>query len=223
MPATPTTTDAEVLSYKALRQAVGWVALGLPFALIIPWALAGHDLPTSISAYYYTGMRNLFVGCLCAVGLFNFCCRGYDRRDVVAGIFTAVCAVCVAFFPTSPAKDLSPPPCPVPGPHQQAVGTAHYVFAAMLFLTLAYFCLVLFTKTAEPGKESRKKLHRNRVYRVSGIVILVSIFLIALFGLLHRTYLFGNLGAMFCFETTALVAFGVAWLVKGETFSFVRD
>jgi hypothetical protein len=25
-------------------------------------------------------------------------------------------------------------------------------------------------------------------------------------------------GATFCFETTALFAFGIAWLVKGETF-----
>jgi hypothetical protein len=28
----------------------------------------------------------------------------------------------------------------------------------------------------------------------------------------------GNLGPVFCFETTALIAFGIAWLTKGETF-----
>ena len=96
MPTNSTSENPEVLSYKALRQAVGWVALALPFALIIPWAIGGHELPTSISAYYYTGMRNLFVGSLCAVGLFNFCCRGYDWRDVAAGICSAACAVCAA-------------------------------------------------------------------------------------------------------------------------------
>jgi uncharacterized membrane protein HdeD (DUF308 family) len=211
----PAAKDPEVLSYLALRKAVGWVALGLPFALVIPWAVLGNPLPTSISAYYYTGMRNLFVGSLCAIGMFNMCCRGYDWQDVAAGVFSAMCAIGVAFFPTSPTEGATP--------HQRHIGNAHFIFAALLFLTLAYFCFFLFTNTAEKGKETRKKLHRNRVYRICGGVILASIALIVLFKLTDHPYLVGGLGAMFCFETTALLAFGVAWLVKGETFAFVRD
>jgi hypothetical protein len=75
----PAAKDPIVLSYLALRKAVGVVAVGLPFALSIPLlVLRQHMIEPSISDYYYTGMRNLFVGSLCAIGMFMLCCRGYD-------------------------------------------------------------------------------------------------------------------------------------------------
>jgi len=215
MPQVPNAKDPAVSSYLELRRAVGWVALGLPFALIIPWWFLGsHVLPSSISGYYYTGMRNLFEGSLCAIAMFNFCCRGYDWKDEAAGIFSAACALGVAFCPTTPDTV-------VLSPYQQHVGTAHLIFASLLFITLAYFCLVLFKTTAADRKVTRRKLQRNMVYTVCGWVILASIAMIILFKFLGRPYLFGELGAMFSFETTALIAFGIAWLVKGET--ILRD
>ena len=211
MPQVLNARDPAVSSYLELRRAVGWVALGLPFALVIPWwVLGSHTLPSSISEYYYTGMRNLFEGSLCAIAMFNLCCRGYDWKDEAAGAFSAVCALGVAFCPTTPDSG-------VPSPFQQHVGYAHLVFASLLFITLAYFCLVLFRTTALNRRVTRRKLQRNKVYSVCGWAILISIVLIILCKLLGRMYLIGNLGAMFCFETAALVAFGVAWLVKGET------
>ena len=211
MPQAPFAQDPAVSSYMELRRAVGWVALGLPFALIIPWwVLGSHMLPSSISGYYYTGMRNLFEGSLCAIALFNLCCRGYDWKDEAAGIFSAACALGVAFCPTTPDSV-------VPTPFQQHVGTAHLTFASLLFITLAYFCLFLFRTTAADRMVTQRKLQRNMVYLVCGSTILISIGLITLCKWLGQTYLIGRLGSMFCFETTALVAFGIAWLVKGET------
>ena len=58
----PNAKDPAILSYFALRKAVGGIALGLPFAVAIPWFLYSHMLEGSISYYYYTGMRNLFEG-----------------------------------------------------------------------------------------------------------------------------------------------------------------
>jgi hypothetical protein len=211
MPQVLNAQDPAVSSYLELRRAVGWIALGLPFALIIPWwVLGSHMLPSSISGYYYTGMRNLFEGSLCAIAMFNFCCRGYDWKDEAAGIFSAACALGVAFCPTTPDSD-------VLTPFQERVGTAHLTFASLLFITLAYFCLFLFRTTAADRLVTRKKLQRNMVYSVCGWAILISILLIIVCKLLGQTYLIGRLGAMFCFETTALLAFGIAWLVKGET------
>jgi hypothetical protein len=199
----------EVLSYLTLRKAVGWIALCLPFALIVPWWLIrGDGLPSSISGYYYTGMRNLLVGSLCAIGMFNLCCRGYDRKDEAAGIFSALCAIGVAFCPLRPQGAATA--------DQRIVGRFHIVFAILLFLTLAYFCLVLFRMTAANVVLTRNKILRNRVYTVCGCVILASIVIIPVLGMFGVEHL-GPFGVMFCFETTALVAFGVAWLVKGET------
>ncbi|MHB1937293.1 MAG: hypothetical protein ACYCOR_12000 [Acidobacteriaceae bacterium] len=209
--------DPVVRSYFTLRKAVGVVALGLPFALAIPWwALRGHIIEPSVSSYYYTGMRNLFVGSLCAISMFQLCCRGYDRKDEIAGIFSAFCALGVAFFPTEPNCGATP--------RQQHIGIAHYIFAILLFSTLAYFCLALFKMTAENRTMTRKKLERNQVYTVCGHAILASMASIALLKLLAVLHvsaieaLVVNIHTTFCFESTALIAFGVAWLIKGEAF-----
>jgi hypothetical protein len=66
---------------------------------------------------------------------------------------------------------------------------------------------------------TRKKVQRNRVYTICGYVIIASISLIAILKLLlNIDHLVGNVGTVFFFETTALLAFGTAWLIKGETF-----
>jgi len=198
-----------VLSYLALRQTVGWVALLLPFALVIPWYFVGHGaVESSISSYYYTGMRNLLVGSLCAIGMFNLCCRGYDWQDEAAGIASAIFAIGVAFFPVAPDVGATP--------FQQHISIAHYTFATLLFVTLAIFCLVLFQKSA--GTMTRRKKLRNAWYRVCGWVIVASLVTLGWFKLSGGHDRPGHWGVTFTFETTSLVAFGFAWLIKGETF-----
>jgi hypothetical protein len=207
----PRAKDPIVLSYLALRKAVGGVALALPFALAIPcWFLQNHAIESSISSYYYTEMRNLFVGSLCAISMFMLCARGYDIKDEIAGLFSSLCALGVAFFPTTPDFYSTP--------HQRDIGTVHYVFAALLFSTLAYFCLVLFKMTAANKTMTPQKIQRNRIYTVCGYVIIASILLMVILKYFHVSHLVGNVGPVFCFESTALIAFGVAWLIKGETF-----
>lgn len=211
VPVASVAKDPRILSYLALRKVVGWVAFGLPFALMIVWSFSGEQFPASISGYYYTTGRNLFVGSLCAIAVFQIFCRGYDIKDEIAGILSGACAIGVAFVPTAPELT-------APTSEQIAVGKVHLTFASILFLTLAYFCLFLFRMTSSIRTMTQRKRQRNSVYFVSGLVILASLALIVLFGWRHQTYLFGSLGARFFFETTALIAFGVAWLVKGETF-----
>jgi hypothetical protein len=206
----PVSKDPVVLSYLALRRAVGTIAFALPFVVAIPPLVFRHMFETSISMYYYTGTRNVFVGGLCAVAMFMLGCRGYDIRDEIAGLFSAICALGVAFFPTSPDCATL---------EQKHIGIVHYTFAAALFLTLAYFCLVLFKMSAKDKAMTRKKEQRNMIYTVCGVAILVSIGLLLLLSFVfHWTYLVGRLGTTFTFETTSLLSFGVAWLVKGGTF-----
>lgn len=192
------------LTYLALRKVVGLVAFALPFAVAIPWGIYRHTIETSISAYYYTGMRTLFTGSLCAIATFMLCTRGYDRKDELADIFSGLCAIGVAFFPTAPACGASD--------HQRHIGWVHYSFAALLFLILAYFCLFLFTMSAQGRVITPRKVQRNRVYVSCGVVIVISLVLLPIFTLgLNKPY--GGI----VFETTSLLAFGAAWLVKGET------
>src|SRR5579871_2101782 len=93
--------DPNVISYLGLRKAVGIIGCALPFLLIIGrWFTKGFGFEPTISDYYYTNMGDVFVGCMCAIGIFLMSVRGFDLRDKTAGHVACIFAIMVAFFPT---------------------------------------------------------------------------------------------------------------------------
>ena len=92
-----------LIDYLTLRKLVGYIGLCLPFALIIGKAvLAPGPLPPSISDYYFSVMRDVLVGALCAIGVFLITYRGYGG-DFIPMKIMAAGAIGVAWFPTVPA------------------------------------------------------------------------------------------------------------------------
>ena len=199
--------DPLVLSYLTLRKAVGIIGLALPFILAIgKILLQGPGIEGSISYYYYTDTGNVLVGSMCAIGVFLLSTRGYDCRDRIAGVLACIFAVGVALFPTMPY--------PKPSPKETVIGHFHWVFAALLFLTLAYFALCLFTRTR--GNPTPQKLKRNRVYHICGTLILISVALIVLVSVPPLKDSAAHLHPIFWLESLAVLSFGFAWLTKGE-------
>ena len=197
-----------VISYLALRRVIGILGVGLPFVLVIgALVLKGAGLEPSISGYYYTVMRDVLVGTLCAIGVFLMSYHGYERADDIAGDLACGFAIGVALFPTVP---------PNPTRAQVIIGYLHLTFAAALFLTLAYFCLCLFRKTDSSKVMTPRKTIRNRVYATCGYIILLCILLLAVYGVFLQHTSVSELRPMFWLEATAVVAFGISWLVKGE-------
>ena len=193
-------------SYLALRNTVGWIGLLLPFALMfgVFFIFKGNIIQESISHYYYTDMRNVFVGALCGVALFMFFYSGYDKVDNWAGHMAGFFALVVAWFPTT---EIGP---------STWVGKIHFAAAALFFLTLTFFSLFLFTKTKKDSTPTPQKLKRNRIYRICGVIMLVC--LIAIF--VYKNFIQtadSKSPFVFLAETVALVAFGISWLTKGET------
>lgn len=208
MAAVPPGDDLGALSYLGLRRAIGVIALALPPVLAVGRLLVdGGPWPGSISAYYYTSMRNVFVGALCALAVFLFSYR-YQRTDNRLSTAAALLALGVALFPTAG-----------PGPAttgESWIRFVHLFCAAGFFVILAVFSLFIFTRTAE--RPSRRKLERNRVYVACGATILASLVLAVVNALLGRWvdgYAAQDYNALFWLETAAVEAFGVSWLVKG--------
>jgi hypothetical protein len=191
-------------SYWTLRKAVGWIGLLLPFVLMLGGLLIfkGKLVEGSISYYYHTGMRDVFVGALCAVALFLFFYSGFDKWDDWAGNLGGIFAIGMAWFPTTRS-----------GPENWA-GIVHLTCAILFFLTLASFSLFLFTKTAEDTKPTKQKKRRNLIYTTCGFIMLVSLIAMAIFLFFRDEN--SKFPFVFLGETIALVAFGVSWLTKGE-------
>src|SRR5436309_15856932 len=131
----PATSTQRTLvhSYLFLRRAVGIIGLSLPVVLIIGKRIVdGGDLLDSVSDYYYSDLRGVFVGSMCAIGVFLLSYRGYGLIDDIAGDIAAVGAFGVALFPTTPAGHLTRT--------DQVVGALHIAFSGVFFLTLVFFC-----------------------------------------------------------------------------------
>jgi hypothetical protein len=209
MPSYPTQNSSLVMSYLGLRKAVGLIGLTLPFVLALgKIALDGNGLETSISAYYYTVMRDVFVGALCAMGVFLMSYRGYEKIDSIAGKLAAAFAFGVALFPMSPRISATAA--------QLAIGKVHIFSAAALFLTLGFFALFLFRKTDPTKPPTPQKIKRNLVYTVCGIGIFACIALAISLNFVPKDSELFNLQPLFWLEALAVALFGVSWLVKGE-------
>jgi hypothetical protein len=198
-----------VLSYLDLRKAVGIIGTALPFALAFGnILLGGHGIQSSISNYYHTPMRDIFVGSLCAIAVFLVSYRGYERIDAIAGDLASIFAVGVALFPTTPEGEATP--------REELIGWVHISFAGLFFLTLAFFSLALFRKTNPNKAMTRRKLQRNAIYTLCGYAILACLALLAIFEFMPEDAPVKKLDPVFWLEAAAIVAFGVSWLTKGQ-------
>ncbi len=194
----------QLYSYLALRKAVGWIGILLPFVLVLGHLIIfdGGGVLTNMSVYYHTGMRDVFVGALCAIALFLFFYRGYDRWDNRSADLAGLCALGVAFFPT------------VEDGTWNWTAWVHFTAAACFLVILALMSLFLFTRGDRHPTEMKKK--RNLVYRVCGIVMLASLASIEIFFLFFDG-INSDSGFVLIAETVTLIAFGISWLTKGGT------
>jgi len=221
------------VAYRWLRRAIGGMGVALPFLV---WGvhsaqvLNAVPLP-SISDYYHTEVQYIFVTVLAAVAILLFAYPGYDRDDDLAGTLAGVFAAGVVLCPTRLDADTRAA--------VKVLSVLHFIFAALMFGTLAVFCLVLFRRTvadrkppalaSDMGARVRsmlqrqdvqvggKKKQRNDVYWLCGWMIVACMVGAALYKLAeHFLPSLSRWQGVFVFESLALLAFGFAWMVKGE-------
>lgn len=170
----------KVMDYRALRAVIGGIVILLvPVVYIGNWLLFIRHrggcfynpqwIPGSLSGFYYTHMRNLFVGAMCAVGVFFIAYRGHDKWDDRLTNVAGLAAICIALFPTMPPYYSKSPngtnqfftsanQC---GPttlityhlssHQSSIRYVHVGSLLVLFLMVFLMVLVQFTRT-KPSK-----------------------------------------------------------------------
>lgn len=205
-----------VVSYLTLRQMIGWIGLLMPIAVRLgAFLFEGVYSSSSISAYYYTGMRDVFVSTLVLVGVLLTCYRSPAWQDNAVAIAAGLAAIGIGLFPTDPKfaaeilqkyPEMSEAKCYI----NRGILGFHFIFVISFFALsfyLVYFRFSAFT----PSAPTRQKLQRNKIYKVCGIAMLVAFIAIGVLVATDRS------ASIFWPETLAVIAFAAAWLVKGQT------
>ena len=209
-----------VSTYFYLRLYLGMSAILFGLALYVAGKIIfGLELQGSMSAYYHSGVRNLFVGVLVAAGFGMYLYKGYSWRENIALNVAGVCAVGVAFMPMSvetASTDMA---------FQKAIGSTscnficyapftddvlHYGSAVILFACLAYVIGRLSKESLVHLESDRAKRNFGRIYNFIGLLMIllpISIYIM-------RSQIEGRNTSIFWLEYVLLFFFGLYWLLK---------
>lgn len=181
----------------------------------------GQNLPNwyaSISSTYYANHKIFFIGILFATAVFYFSYKGYDWKDRVLTIVQGIGVVGIILFPCytegAPAY-VGLFSLPIKISH-----IIHCCFTALYFFGFGFHITFLFPLSN--GNMTSQKKKRNRIYRVCGIIIFTFMIIQAFTSTIFRPF-FGNFPTTWFNEFIMLSAFCLAWLVKGEAFTFLND
>ncbi len=206
-----------IVSYLTMRRTIGVLGIALPLVVVIGGLIENpHMLQGSISGYYYTNMRDFFVGILCVVALFLISYQGYERIDNSVANLAGFSALGMIIFPTKMSY-LKIEKVGMFLMEDDVSGFLHLLFATIFFFALSYNSIFLFTKRHSINISKEKK-RRNILYRACGIIMLLQILLIILYMVFLRETYLSKTYPILIFESIALFAFGISWLVKGNTF-----
>jgi len=201
------TTDLEK-SFLIQRRGMAILASLFPvFFLVSSFVLQRTKFQTSMSAYYWTLSleRNVFVGTLCAVGVFLLLYKGYtlleDRLLDVAG----VCAVGVALCPMSELGDCN-----------GHVLSLHGAFASVFFGCIFASCLMMSKRSLDDVADAELRTRFHKAYRLIHTIMIGSVAVAVLSRLLPAAlqHSLCEAHALFWFEAVGVWCFGAYWYIK---------
>ena len=212
-------------SYLLMRAMVGAIGVALPVGLAIGDLVLSGSNPLgrgSLSAYYYSGARDLFVGTLCAVAVFLVTYKVAETNlDNTLSLVAGAAALGVAVLPTARPDPLAVALTPV----QQRLGettvqTVHYLSAAVFIGTLGILCYYFGVREgARPRRASARRsprFWRTFHWGCAGVIAAS----VGLFGV--STLAGGPDDALLVTEVASVWAFGASWLMKGLELDILR-
>jgi hypothetical protein len=157
-------------SYLVLRIAVGVLGFLLPIAVVLGDGLwfDGRFPRDSLSAYYWSGTRELFVGGLCATAIVLVTYKIVEwSPDNLFSIIAGVAAAVVALFPTS-----HPPGAFGLTPLQDrlsetAVKVVHFSAAGVFIVALGVICVFFGVREGKRSDRDPLQQHRGRVFHLT--------------------------------------------------------
>ncbi|ALJ00403.1 hypothetical protein [Rufibacter tibetensis] len=219
-------SDVWVTNGYTLRKLIGIMGMSLPLLLWLYLFLENRLLSPldSISHYFFTQAGTIFTIILSLLAIFLIVYKGEEPIDFYVSLAAGVFALLVLLVPTSNLCNVCGEEglsyCVTVLEPSQAREIVHYFSAGLFLLCLAYMSFFLFTKSdKQPENRGKGKITRNRIYRLCGVIIVVSILVIGLgdgANLMDEEF-YTRYHLTFWMEALAVEAFGLSWLIKGNT------
>lgn len=186
---------------RACQNYIGLVLLLMPLALHV--AAAGAPPVSTVSAYYHTPARPIFLWMLALTAFLFFTYQSPKKRDLLVSFAAGWIVIGLALFPLIGHFRLDPADACLFGLCHSPLSQAVHVWCGTLFgLTSLYLVLGSFPTAGEGPK-------RKAAYRWCAAVMVGGYVAMQLFGLL------GFEAQRIWPETLALLGFAFAWVVKG--------
>ena len=198
--------QGNLFDYKTLRFLLGLVAFCFPFAV----SLASSARLNSISAAYYSEARYIYIGTLILVAVFLFAYSGHSAAESRVSRIASITAILTLLFPaacTNCSENFS--------------SRIHFISSAVLFLILAYFCLVPFQKGTRGARGKRAR--RSVIYRICGWTMLACIAGLFFANIFLTVSTINQFRLTYYGQAISLIAFGIAWMVSGKMSRFIAD
>jgi hypothetical protein len=190
-------------TYLCLRSVMLIIAILLPLIFLV--ATNWVDMQDSISAFYHTKMRNIFVGALFAIGICLYVYKGYNDLENYALTVAGLLLFGVAMFPTSDPSGIIP----------WYFYITHYFCAIIFFVLLAVVCIWC-RKT--PYGESPNLYHK--AYNITAGLMIILLGSALILKLLDKFGVFKFKTATFYVEWCAIWIFALYWCVKGTELKY---
>lgn len=220
--------DSIARSYFLMRLIIGILGVALPVLLIAGDAILlrtnASDILArgSLSAYYHSSMRDVFVIIMAMTGLLLFTYKSTERtHENIYSYIAGFAALAVALIPTHIPDDGSATLTGVQ--HfltEQRAATIHYVAAATFVAFLGLICRGFAVRERKAAlipnisdEERKKYLKWASIHALVTLVIFASIAFILLTQWLH----IWESHSIFYGETIIALAFGTSWILKSAS------
>jgi hypothetical protein len=213
-------------SYLLVRSVLAFIGVLLPIAFIVGEAYfidGGVQVRGSLSSYYHSTMRDLFVAALAVIGflLLTYMAGQRNTYDYWLSTAAGIAVLGVAFFPTMRPGLGNAPRCgTLPEPAgcsamQQQLGEAltakvHGASAAVFILSLAAIAFVF----AYREKKYNGRARLAAVQMACGWVIVVAVVWVVLGNWVDLRM--GPLTPLYVTEVVSVWAFGLSWLLTAR-------
>ncbi|HEX5164131.1 MAG TPA: hypothetical protein VFV93_01945 [Thermomicrobiales bacterium] len=223
-------------TYTGMMLAAGMFGTLLPPIVVFGGVLLAREwaFKGSLSSYYHSGMRDVFVGMLCIVGFFLVVYKLFEwKSDNIFSIGAGIGAATLALFPTRLGEGISKDELT---PLQSRVGENLTFYIHIGATSLFFTCLVIICfgfAIQERQRNQERKAGKSKYppqfwfgFHLAAVGVMIGslVFILTAWFVERQGWYDGFIitYATLFGESAAIFAFGLSWWTKGSEFPKLR-